>query len=208
MASSVAQPTRIAQNLCQGKNAIRAASFVRYPPRPSILKRPVCRATSSPSSASAAADPLPVPRICNLREFSESAAQQSAGLTRDLAAEDMPLSSLIMATVEAGAQAKDFETLSGRLAMIGFATALSCELITVNSVFTGLDVQGLRNILLLSFLAAAGVGGFAFAWRSKRHVADVLSSSTRSFLDSTLDSVIEGAFFDEWEATPWRPSRK
>eukprot|EP00270_Netrium_digitus_P016481 TRINITY_DN5920_c0_g1_i5.p1 TRINITY_DN5920_c0_g1~~TRINITY_DN5920_c0_g1_i5.p1 ORF type:complete len:208 (-),score=26.10 TRINITY_DN5920_c0_g1_i5:320-943(-) len=207
MASSVSRPTQIAQNLCQVKNASRATSLVRYPPRPSILKRPVCRATSSPTSASAA-DPPPVPRICNLREFSESAAQQSAGLTRDLAAEDMPLSSLIMATVEAGAQAKDFETLSGRLAMIGFATALSCELITVNSVFTGLDVQGLRNILLLSFLAAAGVGGFAFAWRSKRHVADVLSSSTRSFLDSTLDSVIEGAFFDEWEATPWRPSRK
>eukprot|EP00270_Netrium_digitus_P016482 TRINITY_DN5920_c0_g1_i6.p1 TRINITY_DN5920_c0_g1~~TRINITY_DN5920_c0_g1_i6.p1 ORF type:complete len:208 (-),score=22.88 TRINITY_DN5920_c0_g1_i6:308-931(-) len=207
MASSVSRPTQIAQNLCQVKNASRATSLVRYPPRPSILKRPVCRATSSPTSASAA-DPPPVPRICNLREFSESAAQQSAGLTRDLAAEDMSLFPLIMATVEAGAQAKDFETLSGRLAMIGFATALSCELITVNSVFTGLDVQGLRNILLLSFLAAAGVGGFAFAWRSKRHVADVLSSSTRSFLDSTLDSVIEGAFFDEWEATPWRPSRK
>eukprot|EP00897_Mesotaenium_endlicherianum_P005972 jgi/Mesen1/5402/ME000268S04598 len=150
-------------------------------------------------------DSSAVPRICTLREFSEQSdvidVNQSG--VADMARE-MNVANLLAASVEASAQMNSFETFSGRLAMMGFATALSVECVTGNSVFSGIDVEGLGKILALCLLAAGGAAGFAFAWRSKNRAAGLLASGCQHFMDSAVDKAMEGLFFEETERQPWK----
>ena len=74
-------------------------------------------------------EPQFVPRICNLKEFSEDDSVEISDGTLVVSGmgidEGRPLIGLMAATVEATAQATDLETLSGRLAMVSMPSTSS-----------------------------------------------------------------------------------
>eukprot|EP00271_Cylindrocystis_brebissonii_P022567 TRINITY_DN8730_c0_g1_i1.p1 TRINITY_DN8730_c0_g1~~TRINITY_DN8730_c0_g1_i1.p1 ORF type:complete len:272 (+),score=44.84 TRINITY_DN8730_c0_g1_i1:448-1263(+) len=188
----------------------------------------VCQAASGSIGSNAAlpslgnADPLFVPRVCTLREFSDSAVDEEAVWQQEmcrLEAESStstasntlasPLLGLLAATAEATSQVSDFETLSGRAAMIGLTAALGVEFFTGNGVFSGLDVIAFGQLLAACLAASGAAASLAVGWRSKQHVSNLLSSGYLQTVDWVVDMVMEGLLFDEVKGLqPWQGSEK
>lgn len=59
-----------------------------------------------------------VPRICNLRDFSENEVDYQSLSVLKKSDNDRKLFQLLLASMESTSQVKAFETLSGRLAMV------------------------------------------------------------------------------------------
>lgn len=142
--------------------------------------------TSSESS------PARVPKFTTLRPFGEAGAGVMTGL-------EGSLFELLAANIEATADLKRFETLSGRLAMMAFFVAIGVEITTGNSVFKGIDVKELGQFAAFAGVATVTAAGFAFAWRSRSDVASSLSKGALKLLDTAVDNVIDGLFYDDEE---------
>jgi hypothetical protein len=134
-----------------------------------------------------------LPRMCTLRAFGDGGEGVMSGL-------EGSLFELVAANVQAAAQLRSFEILSGRLAMMAFFLAIAVELVTGNSVFKGIDVKQLAEFAALSALATLSAAAFAFAWRARSDVAKSLSKGAIDLVDSALDKVVDGLFYDEEEA--------
>lgn len=90
----------------------------------------------------------------------------------------------------------DFEIFSGRLAMIAFTGAVTVELVTGNSLFRKMDLQGIvqaAGVCLGAIISAA-----AFAWFSstRTRVGRIFTISCNSFVDSLIDNLIDGLFYE------------
>jgi hypothetical protein len=131
--------------------------------------------------------------MCTLRAFGDGGEGVMSGL-------EGSLFELVAANVQAAAQLRSFEILSGRLAMMAFFLAIAVELVTGNSVFKGIDVKQLAEFAALSALATLSAAAFAFAWRARSDVAKSLSKGAIDLVDSALDKVVDGLFYDEEEA--------
>lgn len=90
-----------------------------------------------------------------------------------------------------------FETLTGRVAMLAFFFAIGVEFVTANSVFDGIDMKELAFWAALAGASTVTAAGFAFIWQSRTNVASSLSKGALKLVDSTLDKVIDGLFYDE-----------
>ncbi|KAG0593744.1 hypothetical protein M758_UG015400 [Ceratodon purpureus] len=132
------------------------------------------------------------PKFTTLRPFGEGGAGVMSGL-------EGSLFELLAANIQATADLKRFETLSGRMAMMAFFVAIGVEVVTGNSVFKGIDVKELGQFAALSGVAALTAAGFAFAWRARSDVASSLSKGALKLVDAAVDNVIDGLFYDEEE---------
>lgn len=135
---------------------------------------------------------LQPPRFATLRSFG---AAGGGVVTRGF--EGTSVFELIAANIEASKQVKNWEVLSGRLAMLAISVALGVELFTGNSVFKGVDVENLEAVAALCAVATLSAGGFAFAWRAKSDVVGLMAKSYKNMVESALDNLIDGLFFDE-----------
>lgn len=81
--------------------------------------------------------------------------------------------------------------------MMAFFLAIAVEVVTGNSVFKGIDVKELGQFAALSGVAAISAAGFAFGWRARSDVASTLSKGALKLVDTTLDNVIDGLFYDD-----------
>ncbi|CAM6088025.1 unnamed protein product [Calypogeia fissa] len=133
------------------------------------------------------------PRFATLRAFGTAGGQ--GVVTRGL--KGTSVFELIAANIEASKQVKNWEVLSGRLAMLAICVALGMELFTGNSVFKGIDIQKLEAVAALCAVATVSAGGFAFAWRAKSDIAELMAKGSKNMFESALDSLIDGLFFDE-----------
>ncbi|ESQ46102.1 hypothetical protein EUTSA_v10000325mg [Eutrema salsugineum] len=153
------------------------------------------------------------PRLCTLRSYgSEPGAMVVArkdggdgggggggGSEAELAT---PFFETLNDYIESSKKSQDFETISGRLAMIVFAATVAEEVVTGNSLFKKLDVEGLSEAI------GAGLGamGFAaiFAWLtiSRNRVGRIFTVSCNSFIDSLVDQIVDGLFYDT-EPSDW-----
>lgn len=147
------------------------------------------KAVKGSSSSEPAARP---PKFTTLRPFGDGGAGVMSGL-------EGSLFELLAANIQATADLKRFETLSGRMAMLAFFVAIGVEIVTGNSVFKGIDVKELGQFAALSGLAALTAAGFAFAWRARSDVASSLSRGALKLVDAAVDNVIDGLFYDEEE---------
>lgn len=80
---------------------------------------------------------------------------------------------------------------------MAFFIAIGVEFLTGNSIFRGVDVQQLLGVAALCGAATVSAAGFAFAWRVKGHVVSLLSKGCQNIVDSAIDKVVDGLFFDE-----------
>lgn len=134
------------------------------------------------------------PRFATLRAFGTAGGQ---GVVVKRGFEGTSVFELIAANIEASKQVKSWEVLSGRLAMLAISVALGVELFTGNSVFKGIDVQNLEAVAALCAVATLSAGGFAFAWRAKSDVVGLMAKGYKDMVESALDNLIDGLFFDE-----------
>lgn len=83
-----------------------------------------------------------------------------------------------------------------------FAATVTEEIVTGNSLFKKLDVEGLSEAI------AAGLGAMGcaaiFAWLtiSRNRVGRIFTVSCNSFIDSLVDQIVDGLFYDT-EPSDW-----
>ncbi|CAI5476060.1 unnamed protein product, partial [Closterium sp. Yama58-4] len=207
-ASAIPQFAKLRDAMAQSLVLRHAISAVlASSPSTSQRQRPAANRARTGLSASIgdfSAAPIPesqvVPRLCHLEDFHESSTGEAGVRPVALAVrvvEDghgKQLADLLMATVEASAQVEDLETQAGRAAMVALALALLVEFATGNGIFSAVDRSALLPALSLGVGAAAVSAGYAVAWRSKRHVSDILARGCLHWLDAAVDHVIDGVF--------------
>eukprot|EP01018_Ginkgo_biloba_P037680 Gb_33761 [translate_table: standard] len=133
------------------------------------------------------------PRVCTLRAFGKS----GDGIVK---AEPDRMSSFfnsLLASIDHSAKIKDWEILSGRLAMIVFAAAVMVEVLTGNSLFQKMDVQKICEIGGVCVASVVCAAGFAWASRAKSQVATIVSERYNEFVDSVIDQLVDGLFYED-----------
>lgn len=135
------------------------------------------------------------PRLCTLRAFAESGDNV---VQADLEPDRMPsFFNSLAASIDHAAKFKDWEILSGRLAMIVFAAAINVELLTGNSLFHKMDVQKICEFGGVCMASIVGAAGFAWASCAKTRVGDVFSERYNKFVDTVIDQLVDGLFYEE-----------
>lgn len=138
------------------------------------------------------------PRLCNLRSYGSD--RVGVIRTRRDGGDEVGDVSQFFATlseyIESSKKSHDFEIVSGRLAMIIFAATVTMELVTGNSLFRKMDLQGIAEaggVCLGAVACAAGVAWFSSA-RTK--VGRIFSVGCNTFIDSLIDQVVDGLFYE------------
>ena len=86
--------------------------------------------------------------------------------------------------------------------MMVFAATVTSELVTGNSVFGKMDLQGIEEgvgVCLAAMICAA-----IFAWFSsaRNKVGRMFTIRCNSFIDSLIDDIVDGLFYES-EASDW-----
>lgn len=68
---------------------------------------------------------------------------------------------------------------------------------TGSSLFEGIRVEALTNILLACLVASGGAAGLALSRKAHKHVSDILTSGCKVFVNGAVDKIIDGLFFEE-----------
>ncbi|KAH7280987.1 hypothetical protein KP509_36G024100 [Ceratopteris richardii] len=145
---------------------------------------------SSPPQLSGSKVVLP-PRICTLREFGEGM------IAVDSNQEAPSFFEMLAANIEFSNNVQNWEILSGRLAMMVFASAVLVEAVTGNSVFEKMDPQRLLEIFGAILASAVIAAGFAVALQAKTKVAFTVSKGYERMLNALIDKVFDSLLFDE-----------
>ncbi|XP_051127520.1 stress enhanced protein 2, chloroplastic [Andrographis paniculata] len=139
------------------------------------------------------------PRVCTLRSF----ADDSGG--RLIRADDgddrvSPFFEVLTDYVESSKKSHDFEIISGRLAMIVFAATVGMEIATGNSIFRKLEIEGLEEGAGVCLAAVASAAVFAWFSSNRSRVGRVFSVGCNSLIDSVIDHIVDGLFYEaeEW----------
>ncbi|EFJ22480.1 LHC-related protein [Selaginella moellendorffii] len=160
------------------EESVQARDFVA--PRPNLEERP--------------------PRLCTLRAFSQdggdSVAMGSAWDSATITSSSAFLKQLA-ASVQATAQAQDFETLSGRFAMVAFAVALGLEFVTGNNVFKGIEVKELGETLGFSAACVISMAAFSAAWGAKKRIGLYMTKGCQDLVEFILTDTIDAIFYDQ-----------
>ncbi|GAV63000.1 hypothetical protein CFOL_v3_06522 [Cephalotus follicularis] len=138
------------------------------------------------------------PRVCTLRSYGSDRAGVMK-TKRDGGDDASTFFETLSKYIESSKRSHDFEIISGRLAMIVFAATVTTEMVTGNSLFRKMDLQGIAEALGLCL----GVMPFAaiFAWLSnaRNRVGSIFTISCNTFIDSLIDQIVDGLFHDiDW----------
>lgn len=130
------------------------------------------------------------PRMCTLREFGEGM------VAVDSDAQVSTFFQSLAANIEFSAKVQDWEILSGRLAMMVFASAVLVEAVTGNSVFEKMDPQRLLEVCAAVLASIFVAAGFAVALQAKTRVAYTVSKGYENLMNTLIDNVIDSLLFD------------
>ncbi|KAH7565889.1 hypothetical protein ACOSP7_021985 [Xanthoceras sorbifolium] len=176
----------------------RPAARRRKPVDGAVQATRVRMGESSSSSSSTAKNGKIVlqPRLCTLRSYG-SDKTAVIKMRRDGGDEvSSPFFETLWEYIESSKKSQDFEIISGRLAMIVFAATVGMEVVTGNSVFRKMDIQGIEE----AGVACLGAVTFAaiFAWFSsaRNRVGRIFTVSCNSFIDSLIDQIVDGLFYE------------
>ncbi|CAH8360668.1 unnamed protein product [Eruca vesicaria subsp. sativa] len=138
------------------------------------------------------------PRLCTLRSYgSEMIVTKKDGGDEGSEVELVsPFFETLTDYIESSKKSQDFETISGRLAMIVFAATVAEEVVTGNSLFKKLDVEGLSEAIVAGLGAMGCAAVFAWLTISRKRVGRIFTVSCNSFIDSLVDQIVDGLFYD------------
>lgn len=196
----------IIKPFCELKSQSPAIQKVEQGPKlPSI---PKLRVADQPESSSATASSekgkiVLQPRLCTLRTYGSDRAAVIKGKTFGGGEDEV---SRFFATlsdyIESSKNSHDFEIISGRLAMIVFAATVTTEVVTGNSLFHKMDLQGIAEAA--GACAGAITCAAIFAWFSsaRNKVGGIFTVRCNAFIDSLIDQIVDGLFYDT-EISDW-----
>lgn len=143
------------------------------------------------------------PRLCTLRSYGSDPV---GAIIKTRKEEDMQVTddvSSFFATlseyIESSKKSQDFEIISGRLAMMVFAATVTVELVTGNSVFRKMDIAGITEAGGICLGAVTMAAMFAWFSSARTRVDRIFTVSYNSFIDSLIDQIVDGLFYDDSE---------
>ncbi|KAF3324287.1 stress enhanced protein 2 [Carex littledalei] len=143
------------------------------------------------------------PRLCTLRSYGPETRDAVVKLTGQ---SDNNNTSQFFASladyIESSKKSHDFETISGRLAMIVFAATVSSELVTGDSLFKKLDMQQLAEGLGVCLAIVASAATFAWFTSARNRIGQIFTLSCNAFVDSLIDNLVEALFYES-ELNDW-----
>ncbi|CAL5214490.1 unnamed protein product [Lathyrus oleraceus] len=140
------------------------------------------------------------PRLCTLRSYgSDPIAAVIKTRKRDTQVSDDVSSffATLSEYIESSKKSQDFEIISGRLAMMVFAATVTVELVTGNSVFKKMDIAGITEAGGVCLSAVTFAALFAWFSSARSKVDRIFTVSYNSFIDSLIDQIIDGLFYDD-----------
>ncbi|KAI4345180.1 hypothetical protein L6164_012328 [Bauhinia variegata] len=142
------------------------------------------------------------PRLCTLRSYGSdrSGVIKTTGKDGvDGGVDVSPFFANLSEYIESSKKSQDFEIISGRLAMIVFAATVTVEVVTGNSVFRKMDVQGIAEAGGVCLAAVTCAALFAWFSSARNRVGRIFKLSCNSFIDSVIDQIIDGLFYEsDW----------
>ncbi|WJX47645.1 hypothetical protein P8452_34311 [Trifolium repens] len=143
------------------------------------------------------------PRLCTLRSYGSDpiaavikTRKEDTQVTDDVSSFFATLSDYI----ESSKKSHDFETISGRLAMMVFAATVTVEMVTGNSVFRKMDITGITEAGGICLGAVTFAALFAWFSSARNRVDRIFTVSYNSFIDSLIDQIVDGLFYDETDS--------
>ncbi|KAI4310705.1 hypothetical protein MLD38_035660 [Melastoma candidum] len=142
------------------------------------------------------------PRVCNLRSYgSEPVGVLKSGKGVGEGGVS-PFFEILSEYIESSKKSQDFETISGRLAMIVFAVTVGREAVTGNSLFQKLDVQGLAEGAGACLGAVAFAAAFAWFSSARSKVGRMFTTGCNTLIDTLIDQIVDGLFYES-ELSDW-----
>ncbi|CAA6658786.1 unnamed protein product [Spirodela intermedia] len=146
------------------------------------------------------------PRVANLRSYSSgeypSGGAVRARPAREAGGEISPFFASLADYIESSRKSQDFETLSGRLAMVAFAGTVAVELATGSSVFRKLDLREMAEGAALCMAVVACAAAFASASSARTRIGRMIELGYNTFVDGLIDNLVDGLFYDS-ELSDW-----
>ncbi|CAM0901907.1 unnamed protein product [Alopecurus aequalis] len=147
------------------------------------------------------------PRLATLRSYGAGAGGNEAVTRKRLpgevleggvgdAARGTPFFASLADYIESTRKSQDFETISGRLAMIAFATAVAVEATTGDSLFKKLDTVQIQEATGVCLAVVASAATFAWVSSARGRIGQMLTLGCNSFVDTLIDNVVDALFAD------------
>ncbi|KAG2569141.1 stress enhanced protein 2, chloroplastic-like [Panicum virgatum] len=152
------------------------------------------------------------PRLCTLRSYGAGSgvvtrriltgAEEGSGAADSGGSAASPFFASLADYIESSRKSQDFETISGRLAMVAFAAAVAVELTTGSSLFKKLDTMEIEEATGLCVAVVACAAAFAWASSARTRIGQMFTLGCNAFVDSLIDNIVE-ALFSESELQDW-----
>ncbi|KAK7358916.1 hypothetical protein VNO77_00857 [Canavalia gladiata] len=142
------------------------------------------------------------PRLCTLRSYGSD--RVGVIKTRKEGGDDVsPFFATLSEYIESSKKSHDFEIISGRLAMLVFAATVTMEVVTGNSVFRKMDIEGITEAGGVCLGAVTCAALFAWFSSARNRVGRIFTVSCNAFIDSVIDQIVDGLFYDNEESGDW-----
>ncbi|KAL9329690.1 hypothetical protein ACSQ67_004693 [Phaseolus vulgaris] len=141
------------------------------------------------------------PRLCTLRSYG-SDRFGVIKTRREGGDEVLPFFAALSDYIESSKKSQDFEIISGRLAMMVFAGTVAMEVVTGNSVFRKMDIEGITEAGGVCLGAVTCAALFAWFSSARNRVGRIFSVGCNAFIDSVIDQIVDGLFY-EGDPTDW-----
>ncbi|RDX86943.1 Stress enhanced protein 2, chloroplastic [Mucuna pruriens] len=141
------------------------------------------------------------PRLCTLRSYGSD--RLGVIKTRKDGGDDVsPFFATLSDYIESSKKSHDFEIISGRLAMMVFAATVTMEMVTGNSVFRKMDIEGIAEAGGVCLGAVTCAALFAWFSSARNRVGPIFTVTCNAFIDSVIDQIVDGLFY-EGDPTDW-----
>ncbi|KAK3143585.1 hypothetical protein QOZ80_4AG0302160 [Eleusine coracana subsp. coracana] len=145
------------------------------------------------------------PRLCTLRSYGSGAVTRrmlpageeigGGGGGAD-AGGASPFFASLADYIESSRKSQDFETISGRLAMLAFAAAVAVEASTGSSLFKKLDTMEIEEAAGVCVAVVASAAAFAWVTSARNRIGQMFTLGCNAFVDSLIDNIVEALFSD------------
>ncbi|XP_062184230.1 stress enhanced protein 2, chloroplastic-like [Phragmites australis] len=151
------------------------------------------------------------PRLCTLRSYGAGSGvvtrriltgEEEAGAGGADSGGSSPFFASLADYIESSRKSQDFETISGRLAMLAFAAAVAVEVTTGSSLFKKLDMMEIEEAAGVCVAVVACAAAFAWASSARSRIGQMFTLGCNAFVDSLIDNIVE-ALFSEGELQDW-----
>lgn len=152
------------------------------------------------------------PRLCTLRSYGAGSGVvtrrilagegEGSGAADSGGSAASPFFASLADYIESSRKSQDFETISGRLAMVAFAVAVAVEVTTGSSLFKKLDTMEIEEAAGVCVAVVACAAAFAWASSARNRIGQMFTLGCNAFVDSLIDNIVE-ALFSEGELQDW-----